>query len=84
MTYGTKNGTVAVKAISAVLFLVFVFCYLYFYQADILAVSQHVLSGGKTSYEPTIGAALITLVLYLLQIGVYAFTKLEEIGRAHV
>lgn len=57
MTYGTKNGTVAVKAISAVLFLVFVFCYLYFYQADILAVSQHVLSGGKTSYEPTIGAA---------------------------
>lgn len=40
MTYGTKNGTVAVKAISAVLFLVFVFCYLYFYQADILAVSS--------------------------------------------
>lgn len=81
MTYGTKNGTVAVKAISAVLFLTFVFCYLYFYQADILAVSQHVLSGGKTFYEPTIGAVLITLALYLLQIGVYALTKIE--GRAY-
>lgn len=39
-------------------------------------VEQHVLSGGKTSYDRTIGALLITGVLYCLQIGIASLTRL--------
>ena len=66
------------KVMCAILFLFFSFLYLYEYQADILAVAQHVLSDGQTHYNRTIGAVLITAVLYLLQIGVYAVTKLSK------
>lgn len=69
------------KVVCAVLFIAFTFCYLYFYQADILAVAQHVLSGGRTHYNRLIGAVLITLALFLLQLGVYSLTRLER--RSH-
>jgi hypothetical protein len=65
----------------AIVFLIFTFCYLYFYQADILAVEQHLLSGGKTYYVPWIGALLITFVLYLIHLGTYGLTVLYK--RAH-
>lgn len=81
MTDNSKNSTSILKIVCAISFLTFTFCYLYFYQADILAVGQHVLSGGATHYNTTIGAILITLTLFLLQVGVYALTKLER--RAH-
>ena len=35
----------------AVLFVLFTFCYLFFYQADILTVGQHILSGGGCAYH---------------------------------
>ena len=66
------------RVMCAILFLCFSFLYLYEYQADVLAVAQHVLSDGQTHYNRTIGAVLITAVLYLLQIGVYAVTKLSK------
>ena len=69
------------RVMCAVVFFVFTFCYLYFYQADVLAMAQHVLSGGKTRYNSLIGAVLITLVLYLLQLLVFAVTRLYK--RAH-
>lgn len=69
------------RAACAVVFGIFTFCYLYYYQADLLSVEQHVLSGGKTTYNPLIGAVLITFVLYLVQLGVFAVTKLYK--RAH-
>jgi hypothetical protein len=65
----------------AVVFLIFTFSYLFFYQADILAVGQHVLSRGMTHYNNTIGAILITVILYLLQIVIFSITKLNK--RAH-
>ena len=77
----TKHSTAVVKTACAIVFLLFTFFYLYYFQADILAMAQHVLSHGKTHYNRTVGAVLITLVLYLLQMGVYALTKLE--WRAH-
>ena len=58
------------KALCAVLFCGFSFVYLLFYQADMLAVAQHILSGGVTTYNGLIGAIIITLVLMLLQVGV--------------
>jgi len=75
------NGTSFTRIICTVAFLIFTFCFLYFYQADILAAEQHVLSEGKTHYSPLIGAVLITLVLYLVHLGVYALTGLYK--RAH-
>ena len=50
------------KIACAILFLIFTFCFLYYYQADILTVEQHVLSHGQTHYDRTIGAVLITLL----------------------
>ena len=77
----TGNGTSFTRVSCAVAFIVFTFCFLYFYQADILAAEQHVLSEGKTHYSPLIGAVLITIVLYLIHLGVYAVTGLYK--RAH-
>ena len=52
--------------------------YLAFYQADVLAVAQHVFSGGLTNYSYTLAPLLITLVLYLLQVGVYAIKNVKQ------
>lgn len=71
-----KNGTGITRVVCAVLFFLFTFLYLYSYQADILAVTQHVLSGGITRYDRTVGAIVITLLLWLLQLAIYAGTRL--------
>lgn len=76
-----KRDAAPMMALCAIIFVAFTFCYLYFYQADILAAAQHVLSGGKTVYNPTIGAVIITVLLWLIHAGVYAFTGLR--GRTH-
>ena len=77
MTNQLKRGTTFLRALCAVLFILFSFFYLYEYQADILSVTQHVLSHGVTHYDRTIGAVLITLVLGLLQLLIYAFIRLD-------
>ena len=77
-----KNSTIFMKSTCAILFLTFTFVYLYFYQADILAAGQHVLSGGQTHYDRTIGAVLITALLYLLQLVVYGLTHLSKQAHA--
>lgn len=69
------------RVLCAALFLCFVFLFLYSYQADVLAVFQHLVSGGRTHYNSTVGAVLITFVLWLLQVGVFAIVRLT--GRAH-
>ena len=76
-----QNSATLMRIVCAILFLIFTFTYLYFYQADVLAVTQHLLSGGQTHYDRTIGAVLLTLVLYVLHLGVLALTKLTR--RAH-
>ena len=74
----TKNSTAVIRAVCAIVFGLFTFVYLYFYQADVLAVAQHVLSGGATHYDRLIGCVVIMLCLWLLQIGVYIFFRLER------
>ena len=49
-------------------FTLFTFFYLYYYQADLLTVMQHVFSKGQTHYNHLIGAVLITLVLLFIQL----------------
>lgn len=68
--------TSSVRVLCALLFTAFTFIYLYCYQADVMVVTQHVASGGKTHYVPLVGAVLITLVLVIVQSGVFALTKL--------
>jgi hypothetical protein len=45
----SKNSTVIMMVICTIVFMVFTFCYLFFYQNDILAVEQHVLSWGTNT-----------------------------------
>lgn len=76
-----QSGTITTRVVCAVCFFVFSFLWLFEFQADVLTVAQHVLSEGVTSYNPFIGAVLITLVLFLLQIIVASLTRLYR--RAH-
>ena len=76
-----NNSTVSIRLMCAIVFLLFSFSYLYYFQADILAVAQHVLSKGMTRYNPLVGALLITLALQLLQLLVYALLRLRK--RSH-
>ena len=54
----------------AAVFIVFAFVFLYWYQADLLTVTQHTLSKGKTHYNHMVGAVVIVTVLQMLQVGV--------------
>lgn len=76
MAYNIKrNGSsTLINSLCAAAFILFTFFYLYFFQADLLTMTQHVLSGGMTHYNRTIGAVLITLLLQLAQLGVKKLT----------
>ena len=75
----TRNeSTVAVKVMCALVFVVFSFLWLYFFQADVMYITQYALSEGQTQYSPLWGAVLITLVLCMLQAGVYGLTRLSK------
>lgn len=75
-------GTTIVRVVCAVAFAVFTFTYLYFYQADVLAATQHVLSNGATHYDRTIGAVLITFGLMLIQWAVHTVARLNGLTHA--
>lgn len=77
-----KNGsTLTIHVMCAIVFVLFSLAWLYFFQADVMAMTQYKLSGGLTHYNPAVGAIIITTLLYLLQLVVYAVTRLKK--RAH-
>ena len=76
-----SGSTVTIRVMCATVFVLFCFCWLYFFQADQLAMTQHVLSHGLTRYSPLAGALIITIVLLLLQLAVSALVKLTK--RSH-
>lgn len=65
-----KQQDTITRVVCTFVFTLFTFFYLYYFQADLLTVMQHVFSKGQTHYEHFIGAVLITVVLVLVQIGV--------------
>lgn len=73
-----RNSTITIRVMCAITFCFFSFCYLFFYQADILMVAQHVLSGGVTTYNRWVGAILLTMLLQLLQVGAYSVFRLNK------
>lgn len=75
---GSHRGPSATKVACTTVFVVFTFSWLYWFQADLLAVAQHGLSHGITSYNRTLGALILTVSLLLVQLIVYALTRLER------
>ena len=77
-----RNGsTVTIRVMCAIVFVLFSFCWLFFFQADQLTMTQHVLSGGLTRYKPIWGTLIITVLLMLLQLMVYRLVRLTK--RSH-
>lgn len=77
--YNVKSSIAMLHVACTAFFCCFVFLYLYYYQADVLAVVQHTLSKGQTHYDRTIGALLITIVLYLAHLA-----NVQLLGRSNV
>ena len=73
-----QNGTITMKVVCAVCFLLFAFLWLFFFEADVIAVAQHVLSRGETTYYPLAGAIIIILVLFVLQWLVSSFIRMPR------
>lgn len=51
---------------------------MFFYQSDVLALAQHIWSGGETHYNDIVGAVLITAVLFIIQLGVGTVVRLPH------
>ena len=73
-----NTSTLGIRLMCAIVFCVFSFSFLYWFQADVLAVAQHVLSNGLTKYKPFLGAFVITLVLQAIQIIIYSLIRLQK------
>lgn len=73
-----NNSTVFHRVMCAIVFALLTWSYLFFFQADMLAVAQHVLSKGVTSYSNIVTPVLITTVLLILQTIVYRIFRLEN------
>ena len=73
-----NDSTTLVRVVCAIVFVVFTFLWVYCFQTDLLAYAQHVLSHGQTVYHPLIGALVITLGLWLLQMGVAWLLPLKK------
>ncbi len=71
-----NDSTSTIRRVCAIVFIVFSFTYLYYFQEDMLAVAQHIWSGGQTHYNRLIGAVLITIVLQIIQYGVFMLVNL--------
>lgn len=74
-----RNGsTITIRVMCAIVFVLFSFCWLFFFQADQLAMTQHVLSGGVTHYHPIWGALVGTFCLMGLQLVINSFIRLNK------
>lgn len=78
MSSNVKSSTVAIMTTCAIAFIIFVFCYLYFLQADLLALSQFAWSDGQTHYNRLVGAVLLTVVFFLVHLAVSSITDFPK------
>lgn len=60
---------------STLIFVVFIFFYLYYYQSDTLTYVQHILSNGKTHYNSLVGGVIITVISYIIVLLQQSFSK---------
>lgn len=81
MNYRKKkqnDSATTVRVVCAIVFILFSWCWLYYFQFDLLTMAQHVLSHGLTHYNRLVGAIAITVVLLLLQNMVLKVTRLGK------
>lgn len=71
-----NDSTITIRVMCAIVFVVFSFSWLYAFQADVLAMTQNVLSEGVTHYDKLVGAVVITVSLYLLQLIIDVVTRM--------
>jgi len=76
-----NNSTVGIRLMCAIVFVVFAFGWLYCFQGDLMAAAQYVLSDGLTHYRRLLSSVLIVVCLMLLQMLIYAFSRLQK--RSH-
>lgn len=67
-----------IRVVCAIVFVLFSWCWIYYFQHDLLAMAQHVLSGGLTHYNRIVGAIVITVTLLLLQHLLYRLARLGK------
>ena len=72
-----KDSTIIFTVMCAIIFSIFSFFWLYWFQSDLLYITQHILSEKKTHYNDFVGAILITGVLQGLQ---YFVNNLLRLG----
>ena len=72
------SSTITIRVMCAIVFVLFAWGWLYNFQADALAMTQHVLSGGLTHYNRIVGAVIITVVLMILQLIIHRAVKLHK------
>ena len=72
------SSTITIRVMCAIVFVLFAWGWLYNFQADALAMTQHVLSGGLTHYNRIVGAVIITVVLIILQLIIHRAVKLHK------
>lgn len=77
-----KNQGVLTRVMCTFVFTLFCFYYLYCYQADLLTVTQHILSKGQTHYNHFVGAVLITILALLMQMGVVRIFRKQRLAWA--
>lgn len=68
MTELNKFETNVMVVVCNILFIIFSYCFLAYYQGDVLLAMHHVWSGGRTVYTPEVGAAVITGILFFMNV----------------
>ena len=72
------DSAMTIRVVCAIVFVLFSWCWIFYFQHDLLAMAQHVLSGGLTHYNRLVGAIVITVTLLLLQHLLYRLTRLGK------
>ena len=67
-----------IRVVCAIVFVLFSWCWVFYFQRDLLTMAQHVLSNGLTHYNHFAGAVVITVVLLFLQNLVHKITRLNK------
>ncbi len=67
-----------IRVVCAIVFILFTWCWVYYFQCDLLTMAQHVLSNGLTHYNRLVGAIVITVTLLFIQNLVHKFTHLNK------
>lgn len=73
----SNDSAMSIRVVCAIVFTLFSWCWVYYFQYDLLTMAQHVLSHGLTHYNRLAGAIVITGVLWGLQ---YFLEKLIRVG----